>query len=226
MQVKRGVQSKPVARLFAAMEAVLSTLRALFPLDLVLLPNTPLPLHIFEDRYREMVAECLENKKAFGVVRAKENEGVADIGCTAEIVEVSKRYQDGRMDILTRGRERFEVMRVDQERAFLRAEVAYIQDEPGKARPEDISRALKLQGEILELAGAEIDRSAFEESPQLSFVIAGSLPLDLDFKQTLLGVNSESERMQTVIAYLETILPNLRRTLHLRQKAGGNGHGL
>src|SRR5436309_1935808 len=106
------------------MEAVLSTLLPIFPLDLVLLPTTPLPLHIFEDRYREMVAECLEHKQAFGVVRSKENEGVAEIGCTAEIVEVSKRYPDGRMDIITRGRERFEIMRVDQERAFLRAEVA------------------------------------------------------------------------------------------------------
>jgi Lon protease-like protein len=199
---------------------------AIFPLDLVLLPGTPLPLHIFEDRYREMIAECLETKQAFGMVRAKEDNSVEEIGCSAEILEVSKRYTDGRMDIVTRGRERFEIMRVDQERAFLRAEVVYLPDEPGRARLEDISRALQLQAEILELAGEEVDASVFAENPQLSFQIAGSLPLDLDFKQTLLGVNSESERMQTVVAYLETILPNLRRTLHVRKKAGGNGHGI
>jgi len=199
---------------------------AIFPLDLVLLPSTPLPLHIFEDRYREMIAECLQTKQSFGMVRAKEDGSVEEIGCTAEIVEVSKRYPDGRMDIVTHGRDRFEIMRVDQERAFLRAEVAYLPDEPGQARAEDISRALKLQAEILELAGAEVDTSAFEESPQLAFRIAGSLPLDLDFKQNLLGMSSESERMQTVVAYLETILPNLRRTLHVRKKAGGNGHGI
>jgi Lon protease-like protein len=159
----------------------------IFPLDLVLLPSTPLPLHIFEDRYKEMIAECLENKQAFGVVRAKEDSSVAEMGCSAEILDVAKRYPDGRMDILTRGRERFEIMRVDQERAFFRAEVAYLPDEPGLAQPEDISQALKLQAEILELAGAEVDASTFAENPQLSFQIAGSLPLDLDFKQTCLG---------------------------------------
>jgi Lon protease-like protein len=89
----------------------------IFPLDLVLLPSTPLPLHIFEDRYKEMIAECLENKQAFGVVRAKEDSSVAEMGCSAEILDVAKRYPDGRMDILTRGRERIEIMRVDQERA-------------------------------------------------------------------------------------------------------------
>ena len=199
---------------------------AIFPLDLVLLPSTPLPLHIFEDRYKEMIAECLETRHAFGLVRAKEDRSVEEIGCSAEIVEVSKQYPDGRMNIMTQGRQRFEIMRVDQERAFLRAEVAYIPDEPGRARPEDVMQALKLQAEILELAEAEVDGSGFVENPHLSFQIAGSLPLDLDFKQNLLSMNSESERMQTVVAYLKTILPSLRRTLHVRKKAGGNGHGI
>ncbi len=108
------------------------SLLPLFPLDLVLFPGTPLPLHIFEPRYREMISECLDRKKSFGVVRAKE-EGVAEIGCTAEIITVAKKYPDGRMDIMTEGRERFEVMQVNQERSFLQAEVLYLQDEPGES---------------------------------------------------------------------------------------------
>ena len=79
-----------------------------------------------------MISECLDRKKSFGVVRAKE-EGVAEIGCTAEIITVAKKYPDGRMDIVTEGRERFEVMQVNQERSFLQAEVLYLQDEPDKA---------------------------------------------------------------------------------------------
>lgn len=199
------------------------SLLPLFPLDLVLFPGTPLPLHIFEPRYREMISECLDRKISFGVVRAKE-EGVAEIGCTAEIITVTRKYPDGRMDIATEGRERFEVMQVNQERSFLQAEVLYLQDEPDRATAEEIAQAVKLQGEIIGLAGsAPADPSEIED-PQLSFNLVGPLPLDLDFKQTLLGMKSEAERMRAVISYFEALLPNLRRTVRVRQKAGGNGH--
>jgi len=203
----------------------MSTLLPLFPLDVVLLPGTPLPLHIFEPRYREMVSECLAQEKHFGVVRAKD-EGVAEIGCTAEILTVTKKYSDGRMDIVTEGRERFEVMQVNQDRSFLQAEVLYLRDEPGKATANELAQALKLHGEIMTLAGAEPEKLSEVEGSQLSFHLAGSLPLDPDFKQTLLGMKSEAERIQAVISYFEAILPKLRRSVHVRQKAGGNGHAM
>jgi Lon protease-like protein len=128
------------------------------------------------------------------------------------------------MDIVTQGVERFEVMEVNQERSFLQAEVMYLHDEPGKATAEDVARAVKLHNEILALAGAEPQKPSEDEIAQLSFHIAGAMPLDLDFKQNLLGMKSEPERLKAVITYFETILPNLRRTLHVRRKAGGNGH--
>ena len=99
----------------------------------MLLPGVPLPLHIFEPRYKEMIAECLEQKKPFGVVRAS-SEGVAEIGCTAEILEVTKKYDDGRMDILTRGVERFEVLQVNDERSFLQAEISVMRGRTRQAR--------------------------------------------------------------------------------------------
>jgi len=197
------------------------SLLPLFPLDLVLFPGTPLPLHIFEPRYREMISECVDLKKAFGVVRAKKD-GVADIGCTAEIITVAKKYPDGRMDIVTEGRERFEIMQVNHERSFLQAEVLYLQDDAEGASSEDVAQAVKLRDELIDLAGSA--NSAEIDGPQISFNLVASLPLDLDFKQTLLGMKSEAERIQAVISYLETILPNLRRTVRVRQKAGGNGH--
>ena len=199
------------------------SLLPLFPLDVVLLPGTPLPLHIFEPRYKELVSECLDRKKLFGVVRAKE-EGIAEIGCTAEIITIAKKYPDGRMDIVTEGRERFEVIQVNQERSFLQAEVLYLQDEPGDATAEEIARALKLQGEISNLAGTQSASPPATETSRLSFNLIAPLPLDLDFKQTLLGMKSEAERVQAIISYFEAILPNLRRTVRVRQKEGGNGH--
>lgn len=194
----------------------------LFPLDVVLLPGTPLPLHIFEPRYKEMIGECLANNAPFGVVRALE-EGMADVGCTAEIVSVTKEYSDGRMDLVAEGRKRFEVLELKRERAFLQAEVLLVPDEPGAAAAEDKARAIRVHLEILSLAGAVQDLSAADQNA-LSFYLAGSLPLDLDFKQNLLAMRSESERIQAVAGYLESILPNLRRASKAREKAGGNGH--
>ena len=200
----------------------MGSLLPLFPLEVVLFPGTPLPLHIFEPRYKEMIGECLEQKKVFGVLRVQ-GEGLAEVGCTAEIVAVTKTYDDGRMDIVTQGRDRFELLAVNQERAFLRGEILYLTDEPGKPTTEEVARAVELHKQILALANAEQDLPENEDSP-LSYHLAGSLPLDLDFKQKMLGIRSEAQRMQAVIAYFEGILPSLRRAVTIRQKAGGNGH--
>jgi len=195
----------------------------LFPLEVVLLPGTPLPLHIFEPRYKEMIRECLNNEAPFGVIRALE-QGIAEVGCTAEIITVTKEYPDGRLDLIAEGRKRFEVVELNEERSFLRAEVLLVPDEPGAAAQEERIKAIQLHLEILSLAGAVQDLSAADQN-QLSFYLAGSLPLDLDFKQKLLAMRSEGERIQAVAAYLEGILPKLRRVAKAREKAGGNGHG-
>ncbi len=193
----------------------MNSLLPIFPLDLVLLPGVPLPLHIFEPRYREMIAECLERKKPFGVVRVS-SDGVADIGCTAEIMSVTKKYDDGRMDILTRGVERFEVIHVNNDRSFLQAEISVMQDEdededePGKPTAQLATQAVRLHAEIAKLAGTE-PSGPDEHAGNLSFLLAGSLPLDLDFKQNLLSTLSEAKRLEAVIGYLEAVLPGLRR---------------
>lgn len=201
----------------------MSALLPLFPLDLVLLPGTPLPLHIFEPRYKEMISECLRSNDVFGIIRAKEG-GVAEIGFTAEIVTVTKKYENGEMDIVTQGRDRFEVMQINHERSFLQAEVLYLRDEPGVGPPEEITKAVGLHNEIMSLAGAQSEDVSELEKTQLSFHLAGSLPLDLDFKQALLAMRSEPERLRAIISFFETILPSMRRTMHVRRKAGGNGH--
>ena len=194
----------------------MNSLLPIFPLELVLLPGVPLPLHIFEPRYKEMIAECLEQKKPFGVVRAS-SAGVADIGCTAEIMSVTKKYDDGRMDILTRGVERFEVIHVNEDRSFLQAEISVVQDEDeaGKPAAQMVTQAVRLHAEIAKLAGAELS-GPDQHAGNLSFLLAGSLPLDLDFKQSLLSTLSEAKRLEAVVGYLEAILPGLRRASKAR----------
>ncbi len=207
-------------------------LLSLFALDLVLLPGESLPLHIFEERYKTMIAECLaagtgsNGLEEFGVVRVKE-QGIASVGCTAQVVRVTRRYRDGRFDILTRGERRFEILFTDDEKPYLRAGVAFFEDDQGFNRPaeQEAHRALELLEQItrkMSQAGSTI--SILPPYRHLSFQIAGLLPLDLDFKQSLLAARSEKERLREVINAMQSILPQLERAANARKKADGNGN--
>jgi Lon protease-like protein len=203
---------------------IVSALLPLFPLDLVLLPGAPLPLHIFESRYKEMINECLNQKRPFGIVRTKE-EGFVNVGCTAEIINVLKTYADGRMNILAEGQKRFEVLHVNQERSFLQAEVFYLVDEEEADLPlvAEQEKAVRLHGEIMQLAGAQPEKPEISAG-QLAYRLAGSLPFDPDFQQALLEMNSEADRVRAVISFFERILPMLQRNAKAKRRAGGNGH--
>lgn len=138
-------------------------------------------------------------------------------------VSVTKKYPDGRLDIVTEGRKRFELLQLNEERAFLRGEILLIADEAGTPTHEETDRAVELHAEILTLAGAVQDLSAAHNSI-LSFYLAGSLPLDLDFKQKLLELRSERDRIAALVDYLDALLPKIRRASRARTSSGGNGH--
>jgi len=205
----------------------------LFPLDVVLMPEAPLPLHIFEGRYKEMIGECLEaGKKSsrtedFGVVLAKGQE-VSRLGSSARIVNTTRTYEDGRMDIFTVGVRRFEVLEVNQDRSFLRADVEFFDDDPGADLPAeaDAARAIELFGQMMRRLRKSDDMPIHLVRPyrHLSFRLTAPLALDLDFKQHLLGVRNEAERLSLVIQAFEKLLPELDRAERAREIAGGNGH--
>src|SRR5215467_9802497 len=126
--------TKASAILCLSAGAVMPNTLPLFPLNLVLLPGADLPLHIFEPRYRQMVRECLDAQTPFGMLLALPN-GIAGTGCSAEILEVTKRYPDGRSDILTVGRSPFRVVELFNDEPLLRGEVDFLEDRP---RPTDL----------------------------------------------------------------------------------------
>jgi len=194
---------------------------ALFPLDVVLFPGAPLPLHIFEPRYKEMIGECLEMKRPFGMVRAHEN-ALAEIGCTAVILNVSKRYEDGRLDITTQGKQRFEIVQLNQERSFLQSEVLFFDDDPSQVEAADLDTVVKLHEQLLGILGQ--DSQVERNKGEISFQLAHDLPVDLDFKQTLLEMKSERERIDTLLEYYQATIPNVEKTLRSREKASSNGH--
>lgn len=188
---------------------------------MVLFPGAPLPLHIFEPRYKEMIGECLEQKLPFGMVRVKEN-ALASVGCSATILNVSKKYEDGRLDIAAEGRQRFEIERLNQERSFLQGEVNYFNDVSSEIGSGPRETLIELHEQLFSILGqnAEVERDA----PSISFHLANELPVDLDFKQTLLEMKSEAERIETLTEYYRSTIPKIEQTLRARERAGRNGH--
>jgi Lon protease-like protein len=195
----------------------------LFPLDVVLFPGASLPLHIFEERYREMIGICVEEESAFGIVRAQQ-EGLAVIGCTARIVRVLQRYSDGRLDILCLGATRFEIEMLENSRAFLEAEVDFFEDDGAVASRELREECAALHFETLELAGIEFATMHLSLDGPISFALASALPADLGFKQQLLNMRSDEERTERLRDFYQTVLPKLRTASPAVKGSGYNGH--
>lgn len=194
----------------------------LFPLSVVLFPHTRLPLHIFEERYQEMVGEAIARGTEFGVVLALER-GVVNTGCTARVIEVVEKYEDGRLDIITLGQRRFEVHALDQERSFLRGNVAFFDDEP-EATAADLRRRASDAFAKAFPAGHQHAFAIDYEAEQLSFQFAQALP-DLTAKQTLLQMRTEAERLRRLIELLPGVATRQEIADRMQTLAPRNGHG-
>lgn len=195
----------------------------LFPLNVVLFPGAELPLHIFEPRYRQMVRECLEARSPFGMLLALPN-GIAGTGCTAEIVEVTKSYPDGRSDILTLGRSPFRVVELFQGEPLLRGEVDFLEDRPAPASERVARELVELYETCHTLIFGDYPRELAEE-PGLSYAVAARLPMELLWKQRILELRTESDRQERLVGYLREWAPHLEQNT-VRSRAAGNGHGL
>ncbi|HEY2459477.1 MAG TPA: LON peptidase substrate-binding domain-containing protein [Candidatus Acidoferrum sp.] len=204
----------------------------MFPLDVVLLPGAPLPLHIFEPRYRRMVNRCLETQDEFGVLLAMPR-GVVRVGCTARIVEVLNRHSDGRMDILTVGSAPFRVLELftvetPNEEALVEGHVDYLEDHSQPADPPHNPELVELYETCHTIIFGDYPKNlSTNPSARLSYIIAATLPLDLLWKQRILELRSETDRQERLTGYLREWAPHLqKREKTLRQAAGGNGNGL
>lgn len=205
----------------------------LFPLEVVLLPGELLPLHIFEDRYKQMIADCLASSlprakgQDFGVVLLNGQE-MQTVGCSAEVIRVAKKYDDGRMDILTQGQRRFEILFTDDGKPYLRGGVQFFDDEAQAPAPANVeaAKALDLVQEVLKRISSSHQTSEIPSKPhpQLSFQIGALLPLDVEFKQHILILRSEAERLREITQAMEEMIPALDLAARTRRRAGGNGH--
>ena len=199
----------------------------LFPLNVVLLPGATLPLHIFEHRYRQMVRRCVEDQCEFGILLAAPK-GIVRVGCTAQVTEVIKRYNDGRMDIVTVGRSPFRITQLLNPNDYaddqlLEGEVDFLDDRDTRIDARMQKELLRLYEVCHTLLFDDYPHNvATEDAESLSFLVASTLPLDLLWKQQILELRSENDRQERLIGYLREWAPHLQKVEKSRARAGGS----
>ena len=195
----------------------------LFPLGLVALPGELVPLHIFEPRYRALVADCALASTPFTIALASE-EGVAAIGCTVRLDGLIRRFADGRMNIVVRGAHRVAIGDQTAGRPYLTAMVTTLADTDAEIPAAVLRQGVHDRYRALteKIAGAPADPPAPAGVP-LSFAIAGSLDLDAPLKQGLLDIRSETGRLEEVGRILDAALAGLDRAAVAEARAHTNG---
>ena len=196
----------------------------LFPLQLVAFPGSAVPLHIFEDRYKEMVGEAEASGSEFGIVLAREG-GIVNAGCTVTVEAVLQRYPDGRFDVMTRGCRRFEILALDQEKDYLRGEVAYFDDEDyTPVQPELRKLATQALAKIQEALPELKENVPDPDHPLLSFVLAQGVE-DLDFQNMLQRSRSETERLRMFVKFAGGYIERRLYAEKMKRTAPTNGSG-
>lgn len=193
----------------------------LFPLGVVLLPTEQLPLHIFEERYKELIGECIERDEEFGLVYA-DDDGLRDLGTRARVSEVLTRFEDGRLNILVEGGERFRLTELTDGRSFSTGLVSPIDDEDDSAETAAVDEALRLFDALRDLTDSEVD-APDRSTSQLSYALAAKVELPADDKLALLGETSERVRMDLVQDLLSNAVLTAQRVRRAGERAATNG---
>jgi Lon protease-like protein len=201
----------------------------LFPLGLVLLPDMLLPLHIFEERYKQMVSDCLAEDRPFGIVLF-DGQSIHSVGCMARITEVIKRYDDGRMDIMTQGGDRFVIQELLEDRAYMEARVFFFDDAKEDASDDNLETVVETALNLLQEA-ADIDighapsiLGGHINPKQVSYAIAALEGFTPAERQGILEMTASAERLKKCVQLLSRIVARNRLTREIQRMIGGNGH--
>jgi Lon protease-like protein len=194
----------------------------LFPLPIVLVPTERIPLHIFELRYRELVHECVETGGEFGLVLATGDGAVHEIGTRASVIEVLEELEDGRINIVVEGHERFRLLELTRGRIFQTGIVESVSDNDEPVAPEDVARAVEVFRELADVSDSDVDVPE-ADSPELVWELAARVDFGVDPKQEILSSTSPPQRLKRLIELLETSIEAVRLEQTLRDRAHRNG---
>ncbi len=198
----------------------------LFPLNLVLLPQMPLPLHIFEERYKTMIATCFEEERPFGIVY-QGSSGIRPVGCEAHIQRVLSRYDDGRLDILTLGSNRFRVSQFLEEQSYMEGLVNRVRDDT-TSEESSLRLAEEAVSHLVDLAqitGHSIEKDVIGRlaPEEISFLVASSGIFTLGEKQRFLELTSTEERLAGTIDRLKEAIARREMVRGIKKTLGISG---
>ncbi len=191
---------------------------------MVLVPTERVPLHIFELRYQELIGECLDEDRDFGLLFA-DDDGIRGVGTRASVLEVLDRFPDGRLNIVVEGRERFRIVQETEGRSFRTAEVEPFDDDDVLTEPRDRERALELYRALGRAVEQDVDEPNVD-SGVLSFELAARVDFGPERKQELLELQSEAKRLTAVCGLLERAAEAITLERALSERASTNGRGL
>ncbi len=193
----------------------------LFPLGIVALPTESVPLHVFEDRFRTMVEECLDAEREFGIVWLSDDE-LKPVGCACEIDRVLERMDDGRLIILVRGTRPFRLLRRQDDLPYPAGIVEFLGEREETPDAEVVSEARELYSELVEQA---IDRTLGEEelAAMSAYGMAATVDFGTDAKQELLELRSENARLRLLTMLFRAAIKQMELVERAQLRARSNG---
>jgi Lon protease-like protein len=202
----------------------------LFPLDLVLFPNSKLPLHIFEERYKNMITMCMQENQSFGI-NLMSNNNISAIGSTADIVNKFNVLPNGEMDIVVKGKARYELKNYNlSSEGYFIGEINYLEDETGFNKG-DFNKAVECYNKLIDAAYKGTlekinpdDLKWIDGSESVSFFMAQKCGLNLKERQQMLEIDSEQERLDYLLNYFDAVMPKIVEADRISQIIQSDGY--
>jgi Lon protease-like protein len=193
----------------------------LFPLAIVALPGEAIPLHIFEERYKTMMNECLRDEKEFGIVWLADD-GLRETGCACKIERVLERMEDGRINLLARGTRPFRVVERQGHLAYPAGVIEFLEDRAETPDPELVTGAREAYAQlVLRATDAEPDAEELEQMD--AYAMAGTVDFGPDAKQGLLDLRSENARLRLLTRLFQAAAKRLDLVERAQERARSNG---
>ena len=193
----------------------------LFPLGIVALPTESVPLHIFEDRYRAMIEECMEGESEFGIVWLAADE-LKPVGCACEIESVLDREDDGRFTILVRGTRVFRLLERQDDLPYPAGVVEFVAEHDEALDEQAAREAHELYGELVEQATDRVLEPQ-ELKAMSAYAMAGTVDFGTDAKQELLELRSENARLRLLTLLFRAAIKQMELFERAQLRARSNG---
>ncbi|NDC37317.1 MAG: hypothetical protein EBZ48_04610 [Proteobacteria bacterium] len=200
----------------------------LFPLPLAIFPGELIPLHIFEERFKDLVRDCIgpeldtENGTHFGI-SLTEQRSIRPIGCAVRIERVLKAYPDGKLDIAVVGTTRYEMVSIVQEKSYPEITVRFFFDEPGITDFHKREHVIATHIRLIELAKGRPPHLNYPSEADLSFILGHEAGLDLPQRQALIEMRSENARLDYLMQYYQSVIPALEERVDVKERIQANG---